>query len=118
MKPTTITERLSGLKHLVPRVEQREEADLYLQRARLAAAEERFDVARVFCEKALAVDPDHLAALLVLARIEEAAAGGQDRAIALYQKVIARSGYDGSNPCCTAAREALSLLGSAGKNQG
>jgi len=118
MKPTTIGERLSGFKHVVPRVAQRDESELYLQRARLAAAEERFDVARVFCEKALVADPDNLSALLVLARIEQIGSGHEDRAIALYQKVIARSGYDGSNPCCAAAREALSLLGSGGKRQG
>jgi tetratricopeptide (TPR) repeat protein len=118
MKTTVLSEKLSGLKLLSPRVGHAEEAELYLQRARLAAREERFDVARVFCEKAREADPDSLSALYTLARIEEVGFGRADAAIALYQKIIARSGYEGSNPYCAAAREALCALARAGNRQG
>jgi tetratricopeptide (TPR) repeat protein len=117
MKTISLTERLAS-RLLSPRVGRMEEAELYLQRARLAASEERFDVARVFCEKAREADPANLAALICLAQIHQAADADWDAAIDLYQKVIARAGYDGSNPYCVAAREALSTLLRSGNSQG
>jgi hypothetical protein len=118
MKTISLSEKLAGLRLAAPRVEKMEEAELYLRRAKLAAAEERFDVARVFCEKAREADPTNLEALLCLARIYEVGFADQDSAIGLYQKVIARAGYDGKNPYCASAREALSTLARAGNRQG
>ena len=117
MKSSSLTEKFGGLKILAPRVPVSEEVELYLRRARLAAAEERFDVARVFCEKARAIDPENLEVLFILARILDAGFGDADTAIALYQKVIARAGYDGANPYCAAAREAVADLASAAAPQ-
>src|SRR5690242_3211277 len=97
---------------LVSRVDRSAELDLYLRRARLAAEEERFDVARVFCEKARAIEPESLDVLFTLAQIQEVGFSDADAAIALYQRIIARAGYDGSNPYCAAAREALAGLAS------
>lgn len=95
---------------LGPRPDRSAEVDLYLRRARLAAEEERFDVARVFCEKARALDPESLDVLFTCAQICEAGSSDADTAIALYQRIIARAGYDGANPFCAAAREALAAL--------
>ncbi|HMA18433.1 MAG TPA: tetratricopeptide repeat protein [Thermoanaerobaculia bacterium] len=86
------------------------EARLYVQRALTAGAEERYDVALVFCEKALAADPTNLAARLLVGRIYHHALEDVDRAVAAYRKVITLAGYDASNPYCTAAREALDSL--------
>jgi tetratricopeptide (TPR) repeat protein len=86
------------------------EADLYYRRARLAAAEERFDVALVFCAKATEVSPRHLAARLLAAKIHDKALNDLEAAVAGYKKVIALAAYDGSNPLCAAAREALDAL--------
>jgi len=86
------------------------EADLYYRRACLAAAEERYDVALVFCTKSVEVAPRHLAARLLLAKIHDRGLGNLEAAVAGYRKVIALSGYDGKNPHCAAAREALDLL--------
>lgn len=97
---------------LVPRVDRSEEVDLYLRRARLAAEEERFDVARVFGEKARAIDPESLEVLFTLAQIHEVGFSDADAAIGLYQRIIARAGYDGANPFCAAAREAMAGLAS------
>jgi tetratricopeptide (TPR) repeat protein len=86
------------------------EARLYVARALAAGAEERYDVALVFCEKALAADPANLAARLLVGRIYHHAIEDVDRAVAAYRKVITLSGYDPDNPYCAAAREALDAL--------
>lgn len=118
MKTISLSEKLAAFRLMVPRVGRVEEAELYLRRARLAAGEERYDVARVFCQKAHEADPSNLAVLLCLARIYEAGYSDWDSAIELYQRVIARAGYDGGNPHCVAAREALSALARTGNSQG
>ena len=53
----------STFKHLspfLPRKNSEEEAQLYYRRACLAATEERYDVALIFCAKAVNLDPRHL----------------------------------------------------------
>jgi hypothetical protein len=86
------------------------ESDLYYRRACLAATEERYDVALVFCTKAVEVSPRHLGARLLLAKIHDRGLGNLEAAINAYRKVIALAGYDGGDPHCVAAREALDLL--------
>ena len=113
MKDTSLSGRFSTLKILAPRRDRSAEVDLYLKRARLAADEERYDVARVFCEKARALEPESLDVLFTLAQIREVGFSDGDGAIALYQRIIARAGYDGANPYCAAAREALLELATA-----
>ncbi|HET9793724.1 MAG TPA: hypothetical protein VFS34_04620 [Thermoanaerobaculia bacterium] len=110
MKTTPPPGKLTSLRIHAPRVERSAEVDLYLKRARLAADEERFDVARVFCEKARSIEPESLDVLFTLAQICEIGYSDGDTAIALYQKIIAKAGYDGANPFCAAAREALAGL--------
>ena len=116
MKPTVLPGKRSSLRILSPRIERSAEVDLYLKRARLAAEEERFDVARVFCEKARTIEPESLDVLFTLAQIFEIGFSDGDAAIALYQRIIARAGYDGTNPWCVAAREALAGLVSAARD--
>jgi hypothetical protein len=89
------------------------EARLYLQRALKAAAEERFDVALVFCGKALDVEPGNLGARLLAGRLYDHARHDVDSAVEAYQKVIALAGYDEANPYCAAARRALDALATA-----
>ncbi|HEY6066394.1 MAG TPA: tetratricopeptide repeat protein [Thermoanaerobaculia bacterium] len=86
------------------------EARLYVRRALAAAAEERYDVALVFCQKALAAAPGDLAARLLVGRIYHHAYEDVDRAVEAYRKVITLAGYDTDDPYCRAAREALDLL--------
>jgi|SRR5450830_1407337 tetratricopeptide (TPR) repeat protein len=117
MKTSSLTEKFASLKIRATRVPSSEEVDLYLCRARLAAAEERFDVARVFCEKAREIEPENLEVLFFLARVLDVGFSDMDEAIALYQRIIARAGYDGSNPYCAAAREAVADLASAAAHQ-
>ncbi len=107
---TALASTLRNLSQLLPgQSDPSGEADLYFRRACLAAAEERYDVAMVFCTKAVEVSPRHLAARLLLARIHDRG-GNLEAAVAAYKKVIALAGYDGANPHCVAAREALDAL--------
>ncbi len=108
---TALAETLKNLSQLLPgQTDSSGEADLYYRRARLAATEERFDVALVFCAKAIEVAPRHLAARLLAARIHDKGLNDLEAAVAGYRKVIALAAYDGSNPLCVAAREALDAL--------
>jgi tetratricopeptide (TPR) repeat protein len=108
---TALASTLKNLSQLLPgQSDPSGEADLYYRRACLAAAEERFDVALVFCSKAVEVAPRHLPARLLLARIHDRGLDNLEAAVAGYKKVIALAGYDGSNPHCVAAREALDAL--------
>ena len=108
---TALAETLRNLSQLIPgQSDASGEADLYYRRARLAAAEERFDVALVFCAKAVEVAPRHLAARLLAAKIHDRGLNDLEAAVAGYKKVIALAAYDGANPHCVAAREALDAL--------
>jgi len=108
---TALAATLRNLSQLLPgQSDTNEEADLYYRRARLAASEERYDVALVFCAKATEVAPRHLPARLLIARIQDKGLHDFEAAIAAYKKVIALAGYDGADPHCVAAREALDLL--------
>ena len=108
---SSLASTLKTLSQLLPgQSDPTGEADLYYRRACLAAAEERYDVALVFCTKAVEVAPRHLAARLLLARIHDRGLNNFEAAVAAYRKVIALAGYDGGDPHCVAAREALDLL--------
>ncbi len=108
---TALASTLRNLSQLLPgQSDPTGEADLYYRRAYLAATEERYDVALVFCAKAVEVAPRHLPARLLIARIQDRGLHNMEAAIAAYKKVIALAGYDGANAQCAAAREALDEL--------
>jgi tetratricopeptide (TPR) repeat protein len=110
----SLASSLRQLAHFpAPRRSSAGEARLYLQRALKAAAEERFDVALVFCDKALDVEPGNLGARLLAGRLYDHARHDVDRAVDAYRKVIALAGYDEANPYCAAARQALDALATA-----
>jgi hypothetical protein len=100
--------QLSAL--LPPRDETAQEAQLYYRRACLAAAEERYDVALIFCGKALELETAHLPTRLLVAQIYDRGLNNFDAAVSSYRKVIALAGYDGENPYCAAARAGLDSL--------
>jgi tetratricopeptide (TPR) repeat protein len=108
---TALATTLRNLSQLLPnQSDPTREADLYYRRACLAGTEERYDVAMVFCLKAIEVAPRHLPSRLLLARIHDRGLHDVEAAIAGYKKVIALAGYDGTDPHCAAAREALDAL--------
>lgn len=87
-----------------------EEARLYYRRACLAAAEERFDVALVFCSKALEIDSRNLATRLLVGKIHDRGLADVSAAVTAYRKVIALASYDPHDPYCSAAQAALDQL--------
>lgn len=95
---------------LPPREDSVEEARLYYRRACLAATEERYDVALIFCGKAVDLDPRHLPTRLLVAQIYDYGLHDVSAAVTAYGKVITLAGYDSENPYCAAAREALDNL--------
>jgi tetratricopeptide (TPR) repeat protein len=106
----TLAATLRNLSHLPGRADHAEEARLYYRRACLAAAEERYDVALIFCGKAVEVDPADLPTRLLAAQIHDYGLHDLDSAVAAYRRIITLSGYDGENPYCAAARAALDTL--------
>jgi len=95
---------------LPPREDSVEEARLYYRRACLAATEERYDVALIFCGKAVDLDARHLPTRLLVAQIYDYGLHDVSAAVTAYGKVITLAGYDSENPYCAAAREALDNL--------
>lgn len=115
MRATPWASLATTLKHLAfflpqQRPDLSEEAGLYYRRACLAAAEERYDVALIFCDKALERDPKHFATRLLAAQIQDYGLHDLDAALAAYRKIITLAGYDGENPYCAAAQAALDGL--------
>ena len=108
---TALAATLRNLSQLLPnQSDPTGEADLYYRRACLAATEERYDVALVFCGKAVEVAPRHLPARLLVARIYDKGLHDLEAAVIGYKKVIALAGYEAADPHCAAAREALDHL--------
>lgn len=108
---TTLGQTLRNLSALFPpREDPTGEAHLYYRRACLAATEERYDVALIFCDKALDLDSRHLPTRLLVAQIHDRGLRKVDEAVHGYRKVISLAGYDGANPYCAAARVALDAL--------
>lgn len=106
-----ITQTIRNLSSLIPsRDAVAEESQLYYRRACLAASEERYDVALVFAAKAIHLDPQHLPTRLLVAQIYDRGLHDVESALRAYKKVITLSGYEGSNPYCAAAQEAVSAL--------
>jgi len=104
----------STFRHLSSFLPQRadlaEEARLYYRRACLAAAEERYDVALIFCDKAILLDPNHLPTRLLIAQIHDFGRHDLDAAVAAYKKIITLCAYDRENPYCASAQSALDTL--------
>jgi tetratricopeptide (TPR) repeat protein len=96
--------RLSGRESVAA------EVSLYYRRACLAAAEERYDDALIFCAKAIALEGSHLPTRLLVAQIHDRGRGDAEAALECYRKVLAICGYDVINPYGIAAREAIDRL--------
>jgi tetratricopeptide (TPR) repeat protein len=104
----TTFKQLSSL--LPAREDSAEEARLYYRRACLAATEERYDVALIFCAKAVELDPNDLATRLLIAQIHDYGLHELNEAVIAYRKVITLAAYDNDNPYRAAAGEALDNL--------
>ena len=108
---SSLSQTLRQLSSLFPaRESSAEEARLYYRRACLAAVEERYDVALIFCGKALELESAHLPTRLLIAQIYDRGLNDWDAAVPAYRKVIALAGYESDNPYCATARAGLDAL--------
>jgi tetratricopeptide (TPR) repeat protein len=114
MRLTNLSGLAATFRHLSSFLPQKtdraEEARLYYRRACLAAAEERYDVALIFCEKAVELDPAHLPTRLLIAQIHDYGRHDLDAAVTAYRKIITLAAYDHENPYCASAQAALETL--------
>jgi tetratricopeptide (TPR) repeat protein len=86
------------------------EVSLYYRRACLAAAEERYDDALIFCSKSLDLESSHLPTRLLVAQIHDRGRNDAEAALECYRKVLSLCGYDAINPYGMAAREAIDKI--------
>ena len=108
---SSLSQTLRQLSFLFPaRESNADEARLYYRRACLAAVEERYDVALIFCGKALELETAHLPTRLLIAQIYDRGLNDCDLAVPAYRKVIALAGYESDNPYCATARAGLDAL--------
>jgi hypothetical protein len=110
----SLAERMRRLSSRSDDAQTEAEISLYYRRACLAAAEERFDDAMIFCSKAVALRSGHLPTRLLVAQIHDRGLGDVEAALESYRKVISLAGYDGGNPYCAAARAAIDRLARGG----
>jgi tetratricopeptide (TPR) repeat protein len=111
MRLTSLNGLATTFRQLIPpRTDRAEEALLYYRRACLAAAEERYDVALIFCDKAAELDPHHLPTRLLIAQIHDYGRHDLGAAVAAYRKIITLAAYDPENPYCAAAQAGLDTL--------
>ena len=111
MRLTSLNGLATTFKQLIPpRRNEAEEALLYYRRACLAAAEERYDVALIFCDKAVEIDPHHLPTRLLIAQIHDYGRHDLNAAVTAYRKLITLAAYDPENPYCAAAQAGLDTL--------
>lgn len=87
-----------------------DEIALYRRRADRALGEERYKDALVFLAKILRLNPYDLQARMAVAETYHRHLHEPTKAVLTYEKVIATSGYDESNPFCAAAHEAIREL--------
>jgi tetratricopeptide (TPR) repeat protein len=87
-----------------------DEIALYRRRADVALREERFSDALVFLAKILRLNPYELTARMQVAEIYHHALGDRERALMSYEKIVATTGYDESNPYCVRAKDGIREL--------
>ena len=108
---TSFSQTLRQISSLFPaRESTADEARLYYRRACLAAVEERYDVALIFCGKALELETTHLPTRLLVAQIHDRGLNDWEAALLAYRKVIVLAGYDSDNPYCATAKAGLDAL--------
>jgi hypothetical protein len=94
----SLSSTFKQLSPFLPRENSAEEALLYYRRACLAATEERYDVALIFCAKAMKLDPHHLATRLLVAQIHDFGLHDVSAAVTALRKVITSPATTATTP--------------------
>jgi hypothetical protein len=83
---------------------------LYRRHAARAIAEERWEVAEIFLERILEVDPRHTEAWLMKAHLRHHCYEDEPEAVRCYKKVITLCGHDLGHPHAQRAHDSLGRL--------
>ena len=83
---------------------------VYRSHAARALSEERWDVAEIFLDRILAVEPQNTEAWLMKGHLSQHCRSDEMRAVNCYQKVIGICGEDSEHPHAAKARHSLDRL--------
>ena len=83
---------------------------VYRSHAARAISEERWEVAEIFLDRILTVDPRHTEAWLMKGHLRQHCRSDERTAVDCYQKVIALCGVDSVHPHAQRARTSLGRL--------
>jgi len=87
-----------------------EEIRVYRKHAARAIAEERWDIAKIFLDRILEVNPRHTEAWLMRGHLHRHCLNDPEEALHCYRKVIVLGGYDTANPHVARAQQSLDQL--------
>lgn len=83
---------------------------VYRSHAARAISEERWEVAEIFLDRILKVDPDHTEAWLMKGHLRHHCREDEQTAVDCYRKVIHLCGHDSAHPHAERARSSLGRL--------
>jgi hypothetical protein len=83
---------------------------VYRSHAARAISEERWDVAEIFLDRILTVDPKHTEAWLMKGHLSQHCREDEKMAVDCYRKVINLCGHDSQHPHAERARTSLGRL--------
>ncbi len=83
---------------------------VYRSHAARAISEERWDIAEIFLDRILTVDPRHTEAWLMKGHLSQHCREDEQMAVDCYRKVINLCGDDSGNPHAERARTSLGRL--------
>ena len=95
-------------KHL--RREDDSQIRVYRAHAARAMSEERWEVAEIFLDRILSVDPQHTEAWLMKGHLRQHCREDEQSAVYCYRKVISLCGSDSPHPHAERARSSLTRL--------
>ena len=83
---------------------------VYRSHAARAISEERWEVAEIFLDRILTVDPRHTEAWLMKGHLRQHCRSDERTAVDCYRKVITLCGHDSEHPHAERARTSLGRL--------
>jgi hypothetical protein len=83
---------------------------VYRRHAARALAEERWQIAEIFLDRILDIDPMNTEAWLMKGHLRQHCREDEEAAVTCYRKVISLCGYDSEHPHVQRARQSLGRL--------
>jgi tetratricopeptide (TPR) repeat protein len=83
---------------------------VYRRHAARAISEERWNIAEIFLDRILDLDPNHTEAWLMKGLLRQHCRNDDETALDCYRKVVVLCGYDGEHPHAKRARRSMSRI--------